>query len=103
MSTVFSIEPLGITRACATPPSIRTNARTTQNQETTSAQRRDLRSCGAAFASVADGELPAACCLRSRFTMRSYFQLDELGGIYARVARRTELFVGIADRSANGF
>src|SRR5579875_2784784 len=101
--TVFSIEPLGITRACTRVPSMKMKARITQNHETTS---RQTRCCAVAGARCGDfsPDLPAAlACRASAFTMRLHFQLHELRGICARVACRAEFSFGIAHRRAQRF
>src|SRR5580698_6280040 len=97
INTVFSIEPLGITRACATPPSIKMNASTTQAHETTSAHTREFFVC---FATCGASEA-LALCFSSAFTMRLHFQLHQLGGIVARVARSAEFLVRVAHRVAH--
>ena len=77
IKTVFSIEPLGITRACTSVPSTNTNMSITQNQETTSRQTFVLNIFPLAVLS------PARI---SAVTMRRRFELHELRRIVARVA-----------------
>src|SRR5579863_5371125 len=95
--TVFSIEPLGITRACATPPSIRMKANITQNQDTISRQTRSP-------VTEARGFLPSGARFSiSALTMSLHFELHQLSRIAAGVARRAKfsfrIFHGGAERA----
>src|SRR5271156_1244612 len=74
ISTVSSIEPLGITRACTIVPSIRRNATITQNQETTSRQMRSLVVASAALRFSA-----ASTSAASAFTMVHCLQVFLVG------------------------
>src|SRR5690349_20600383 len=85
INTVFSIEPLGITRAWATPPSMRTKASATQNHEIAS------RTIGF-FLRGLRGKAPT-----SRFTMSLDFELNEFGGVAAGVAGGAKLPFSVAD------
>src|SRR5271168_3423341 len=98
ISTVFSIEPLGITRACATLPSIRMNASITQNQETISRQTRSFFG-GVFFFLISTGTISPA----SAFTMSLYFELHQLRRIVAGVARGAKFSFGVFERRAQRF
>src|SRR5271156_5460312 len=92
------MEPLGITRACTSVPSMKRNAMMTQNQETTSRQTLSLVVAGAgAWVSMARSTAIASA---SAFTMSLHFQLDQLGGIGAGVARGAEISLGVLYCSA---
>src|SRR5579864_2845644 len=95
MRMVFSIEPLGITRAWTSVPSMKTNARITQNHERSS--RLTFWpgvSTGCGFA------LPFSFFVFSLTTMGLHFQLHQFGGIASGVARRAELAVRVLDGGA---
>src|SRR5579863_10307493 len=94
MSTVFSMEPLGIRRLCATALSTTKSARKSQTHETTSRRRR-LRIIFARsiFASSSSTGISAA-------TMRLHFELDKLGRINACVAGGAEFAVVVLDGGA---
>src|SRR5580658_3505510 len=93
--TVFSMEPLGMTRACTIVPSISRNATITQNHETTSRQIFSLVVAAAGFCFTG-----ASASAVSTFTMSLHFQLHELGRIVAGIARGAEFSVVIFHRRA---
>src|SRR5579864_8870721 len=112
MSSVFSIEPEGMTRACPIAPLISRKTSPTQNQEITS--RRILAFTGA-FSSffflsaftmhhnrmLCEPGFTFYCTRRSaRFSVRSalaYLQLYKVGRVNPRITRRTEAPFGIGD------
>src|SRR5271170_1593761 len=99
MRTVRSIEPLGITRAWTSEPSIKRKARITQNQERTSRQIWSFRVAGAFTGTFST----ATASTTSAFTMSLHFELHQLNRIAAGVARRAEFSFVIFDGGAQGF
>src|SRR5579863_8952524 len=99
--TVFSIEPLGITRACTSTPSISRNATITQNQETISRQTLSLVvSSGGCLRSLST----ATASSTSALTMSLHFELDQLGRVAAGIAGRAEFsLLGIVDGGTQRF
>src|SRR5579863_4090928 len=94
MSTVFSMEPLGIRRLCATALSTTKSARKSQTHETISRRRRwRIIFERSIFASSRSTGISAA-------TMRLHFELDELGRINAGVTRGAEPAVVVLDGGA---
>src|ERR1700722_1601307 len=98
ISTVRSMEPLGITRACTNVPSMKRKAMMTQNQETTSRQTLSLVVAGAGAGGSMACSPPIASA--SAFTMSLHFQLDQLGRIAAGVARGAKISFGVLDCGA---
>src|ERR1700675_4306836 len=99
MSTVRSIEPLGITRACTSVPSMNRNARITQNQE--SASRKIWSRSVTGFFTGAFSTATASAT--SAFTMSLHFELHQLNRIAAGVARRAKFSLGIFHGGAQRF
>src|ERR1700740_2693607 len=107
ISSVFSIEPEGITRACPSVPLINRNARITQNQAITSLFTRALIGTAASFASSFFVFIFTA----SAFTFHRHFflefrgaisffhfQLHQVRRVHARVTRRAEFSFGVIPR-----
>src|SRR5580700_3353422 len=96
------MEPLGITRACTSVPSMKRNARITQNQEITSCQMRSLAvSCLTFSSGTPSGK--TASVSTSAFTMSLHFELHQLSRIAAGVARRAKFSFRILHGGAHGF
>src|ERR1700735_2195656 len=70
------MEPLGITRACTRVPSIKRNARITQNHETTSCQIRSLAVSSFTLSSRTSSGKTASVST-SAFTMTLHFELHQ--------------------------
>src|SRR2546423_8306564 len=118
MSSVFSIEPEGITRAWPMVPLISKNTSATQNHAITSRWMRCPTgglTCVCVFFSLGrfasaftfhrhrtlDGVLTITIHRVTRFAVRAafaHFQLHQVCGIHARVARRAEIVFGVTDR-----
>src|SRR6202050_3189566 len=96
------MEPLGITRACTSVPSIKRNARITQNHEITSCQMRSPAVSSFGFSSRTSSGNTASVST-SAFTMSLHFELHQFSRVAARVARRAEFSFGIFPRRAHGF
>src|SRR5215470_8042460 len=108
ISSVFSIDPDGITRACPSVPLISMNARITQNQAMISLLARALSELSAASFAVpflistfaASAFTFHRHCLFD-FSRRDVFadlQLHQVGRIHTRITRRTEAPVGVIQR-----
>src|SRR5258708_13701792 len=117
MSSVFSIEPEGMTRAWPIVPLMRRNTRPTQNHAITSRwilvftgklasaclvffsaftfhHHRPL--CGRGFVSISMGSF-AGFAVGSAF---AHLELHQIRGINTRITRRTKLSGGVRDRPA---
>src|SRR5260370_10974073 len=118
MSSVFSIEPEGMTRAWPIVPLMRRNTRPTQNHAITSRwilvftgklasaclvffsaftfhHHRPL--CGRGFVSISMGSF-AGFAVGSAF---AHLKLHQIRRIVARITRRTKLAFGITNRAAH--
>src|SRR4029077_7767929 len=96
MRTVGTIDPLGITRACTSVPSMNRNARITQNQERIS--RQILSETVSRFAGVTFSLSTATASSTSALTMSLHFELHQLSRIAAGVARRAKFSFRILER-----
>src|SRR6202050_532998 len=96
------MEPPGTTRPCPTVPSIKRNARITQNHEITSCQMRSPAVSSFGFSSrTSSGD--TASVSTSAFTMSLHFELHQFSRIAAGVARRAEFSFRIFHGGAHGF
>src|ERR1700679_209608 len=90
------MEPLGITRACTSVPSMKRNARITQNHEITSCQIRSLAVISFVFSSGALSGNTASVST-SAFTISLHFELH-----YFRKFETDDSSESRADESARG-
>src|SRR5271165_5115717 len=106
ISSVFSIDPEGITRACPSVPLTSKNTRTTQNHAIISCFTRVPSGYFASGAPFFFTDLLALVFTFHHyflFELRcavffSHFQLHQVRRVYARIARRAELSILVSHR-----